>query len=291
MALHDKCVLMDLSITSLTSARTDRSITADVILRTRGQDDAGRWVSQLWPKAALDPIRSHDSATRKIHQRLTLPWLDNSKRILPSSKFEEYMATMRQRRPEREALVSKFIAEYDHWIAEASAMRGTAFSRSDYPDAFTAAGAFTFSVQAEPVPHRDDFRITLAGADLDEIHSGLEARLDAAARIARNELLGRVCQPLVKMVERLSDPDAKFRDSLIENVRAIAAEIPDFNLTDDPEVEALRQRILRDLGMLQPDALRESKSDRSRAARKAGDILATMAPWLEDDDSDEADAA
>lgn len=291
MSLHEKCVLMDLSLTSLTTARTDQTITADVIRRTRGDAEAGRWVSRLWPKDAIDPVRSHDARTRRFHRENTLPWLDNSKRILPSARFETYMATMRERRPERQQLVDAFIRRYDHWIDEARRMRGDAFSPADYPDRDTARAAYSFSVQAEPVPHRDDFRIRLGGADLHEVHAGLEERLQEAARVARNELVGRICQPLVKLVERLSDADATFKDSLLTNVRAVAETIPDFNISDDPDVERLRQRIVSELGRIDPDSLRESKSARSRTAGKASAILASMAPWMEEGDDAIDDAA
>jgi hypothetical protein len=272
---------MDLTIRALTNSRVDRSITADVIRQNHAETDAGRWVSRLWPKEALDPVRSHDSATRRIHQQLTLPWTDNSKRILPSSKFDKYMAEMRQRKPERQALLDTFFNQYSHWIDEARKMRGDAFDHNDYPDIFTARQAFDFEVVAEPVPHAGDFRITLSKPDREDVEAGLQSRLEAAATVARNELLARVTKPLVALVEKLSTEDPNFRDSIIGNVRAVADEIPDFNITDDADIEILRKRILAELAGLDPDVLRESKSDRSRATRKANDILATMAPWLD----------
>ena len=281
--LHTRCILMDLTITSLTTSRTDRGITQDVLRRTAADADAGRWVSRLWTKAALDPISKHDAATRKLHQGMTLPWLDNSKRILPSAKVEEYMDLMRQRRPEREKLVAEhFLARFDHWLGEARAMRGTAFDAAEYPSAAEAACSFGFKVQGEPVPHRDDFRVTLAAPDMADLHAGLEDRLAAAARIARNDLISRITEPLVKMVGRLSDPEATFRDSLVDNIRAIAAAIPALNVTEDAGIEAVRQRLLSSLCRLDPEILRDSASDRSRAASQANAILAVMAPWLED---------
>lgn len=283
MSLHDKCLLVDLTIASLTTSRTDRGITADVLRRTAGDSDAGRWVSRLWPKEALEPITQHDGATRKLHQQMTLPWLDNSKRILPTPVFHEYMDIMRQRRPEREKLVKEhFIDHFDTWIHKARLMRGTAFNPTEYPTRTGAAASFSFKVEAEPVPHRDDFRVRLAGPDLDEIQAGLEDRLATAARIARNDLIARITDPLVKMVERLADPEAKFRDSLVGNLRDIARAIPGLNVTGDPGIETVRKQIEASLAGLDPDILRESTSDRTRAARQANAILATMAPWMED---------
>lgn len=282
MPLHDRCVLADLTITSLATSRTDRGITADVIRRTGGDGDAGRWVSRLWTKEALDPISKHDAATRKLHQGMTLPWLDNSKRILPSTKVLDYLDLMRQRRPEREDLVrTHFLDRYDHWVSAAKLMRGSAVQAGDYPTRAEAAASFTFKVEAEPVPHRDDFRVTLAAPDLDELQAGLAERLANAERIARNDLIARITEPLVRIVEKLSDPDARFKDSLVGNLVEITRAIPDLNITGDPGIEAVRQQIETHLAGLNPEILRDSLSDRSRAAEKAARILGTMAPWLE----------
>lgn len=281
MSIHDKAILIDLTLTSVTTSRIDQTITADILLRNAANKDAGRWVSRLWPKEALDGIIKHDAATGRTHRDMTLPWLDNSKRILPTAKFDEYMTLMRVRRPEREALVKSFIDNYDHWIREAQTMRQGLFKHAEYPDRYTAAARFIFSVEAEPVPHRDDFRIRLTADDMAEMQSVLDVRLQTAERIARNDLIGRIIEPLVKIVERLSDPEAKFQDSIIGNIRSIADAIPSLNVTDDAAIEDIRLRILGGLGTLDPESLRESRSDRSRAAAEANAILASFAPWLE----------
>jgi hypothetical protein len=281
MSLHDKALLIDLTLTSVTTNRIDQNVTADVLNAHAANKDAGRWVSRLWPKAALEGIIGHDGATSRSHREMTLPWLDNSKRILPTAKFDDYMALMRTRRPEREALVKSFIDRYDYWLAQAATMRNGLFKAAEYPDAFTAARRFSFKVEAEPVPHRDDFRIRLSGPDMAEMQSVLDIRLREAERIARNDLIGRITEPLVKIVERLSDPDAKFQDSLIGNIRSIADAIPALNVTDDAAIEDIRRRIIGGLAQLDPDTLRESRSDRSRAATEANSILASFAPWME----------
>jgi hypothetical protein len=281
MSLHDKALLIDLTLTSVTTSRIDQTVTADVLHRAAAAKDAGRWVSRLWPKAALEGIIHHDSATGRTHREMTLPWLDNSKRILPTARFDDYMAVMRTRRPERAALVKTFIDNYPFWLAEAADMRQGLFKYAEYPDAFTAAQRFTFKVEAEPVPHRDDFRIRLSTGDLAEMQSVLDDRLQAAERIARNDLVARIVEPLVRIVDRLSDPDAKFQDSLIGNIRTIADSIPALNVTDDTAIEDIRLRILAGLATLDPDTLRESRSDRSRAATEANAILASFAPWME----------
>ena len=282
MSLHEKSVLVDLSLGKVTTSRIDRTVTADVLSANSAKKNAGRWVNKLWSDEALQAITTHDSATNSTHRDMTLPWLDK-KRILPTARFDEYMAIMRLRKPERQALVDSFIQNYDHWLAEARIARTGLFNPAEYPSRHRAAARFTFTLSAEPVPHRDDFRIALSAPDMEEMQASLDSRLSGAADTARNELLERIVKPLVIIVERLSDPDAKFRDSLIGNLVEIAEAIPDFNITDDPGIEAVRQRITNGLGKIQPESLRSSRSDRSRAASEANNILAAIAPWMSED--------
>jgi hypothetical protein len=282
MSIHHKAILVDLTLSSLATTRIDQSVTAEVLRRKSAAEGAGSWVSRLWPKAALEPISSHDSATGRIHREMTLPWLDNSKRILPTARFEEYMAIMRTRRPEREAIIrDHFLSKYQHWVQAARDMRKDLFDPPQNPPLADVTARFSFRVEAEPVPHRDDFRVTMSANDLSEMQSILDERLATAATAARNELLARIADPLVRIVERLSDPDAKFQNSLLTNLTKIADSIPAFNITEDPAIEAIRLRIATGLAKLNPESIRSSRSDRSRAATEANNILASIAPWME----------
>ena len=286
MSLHDRSILIDLTLKGLGTARTDQRITRDVLQQTRAETDGGRWISRLWPKEALEPVRKHDAATRAYHQEQTLPWIDSGKRILPTARFPDYMATIRERKAERQVFVDDFLNRYDHWKYEAMKLRGDAYREADYPNLEKATDRFNFRVESEPVPHREDFRITLSGPDIEAMQATLDARIAEAERIARNDLIARLTTPLAHMVERLSEPGARFSNSLFGNVLSIAELIPDLNVTADPNLDAIRQEIMAKISAFDPDAVRDSDFQRNRAAKAASDILATMAPWLE-----EADAA
>lgn len=291
MSLHEKSLIVDLTLSGITTSRTDASITRSVLRAQQADDEAGRWVSKLWPKEALEPIRAIDSQIRAFHYAKTLPWLDKGGRICATRAFPDYIATMRGHRVTRETLVREhFLDRYDYWLAKARSMRGHAFNPAEYPTRHGAADRFRFETHAEPVPHRDDFRISLAQAQLADMQADLDARLDEAERIATAALLKRIAEPITKLIERLADPDAKFQDSLVGNIRDLAHAIPDLNVLDDPRIDALRQQIAA-LGAVSPTTLRESRSDRNRTLSKASSILSTMAPWMDEDAFEEDDEA
>ena len=291
MSIHDKSLLVSLTLAGIPSSRADKEITADVLFRENAASDAGRWMSRLWPKEAMEPIRGLDSQIRAHHYLKTLPWLDKGQRIIASRTFQDYTADMRNFRYQRETLVQGFLDGYDDWIEQARSMRGSLFKYSEYPTIHQARNRFRFELGAEPIPHSADFRVTLAAPDMEAIQISLDQRLREAELTARRDLYRRMAEPVCKLLERLSDPDARFTDATLNALREIVTSLPDVNVMDDPEVELLRQAIATQLCHLDPESITTSKSDRSRAAAKANGILAKMAPWLDMPDMEEEETA
>ncbi|MES2923146.1 MAG: hypothetical protein V4819_16440 [Verrucomicrobiota bacterium] len=291
MSLHDKSLLVSLTLAGIASTRADKEITADVLSAQNAGADAGRWLSRRWPREAMDPIRALDSQIRAHHYLKTLPWGEKGERIIASRTFTDYIADMRNFRYKRETLVQGFLDHYDDWIDQARLMRGHLFKVSEYPTVHQARNRFRFELGAQPIPHRDDFRVSLAALDMEAIQISLDQKIRDAELIARRDLYRRMAEPVCKLLERLSDPDARFTDATLNALREIVATLPDVNVLDDPEVELLRQSIEEQLCRLDPESITTSRSDRSRAAAKANTILAKMAPWLDEVNLDEEEAA
>jgi len=282
MSIHDKTLLISLALSGIPSSRQDKDITRDVLFQQNADADAGRWMSRLWPKDALEPIRSIDSQIRSFHYTKTLPWMDKGERIIASRIFTSYMESIRDLRFKRETLVQGFIDNYDHWLDKARDMRGALYKADEYPHRFEAARRFRFEISATPVPHKEDFRVSLASEEMAEVQASLDARVQQAEITATRDLYRRIAAPVAALVDRLATPDARLTDATLNALRELTRSLPDINILDDPSVEALRQSIQTQLCSLNPETLTGSRSDRSRALEKANSILATMAPWMED---------
>ena len=291
MSLHDKSLLVSLTLSGIASTRADKAITREVLLDQQAAADAGRWLARLWPKEAMEAIRALDGQIRAFHYDKTLPWLDKGERIIAARTFSAYMDTMRGYRQQRDQAVQAFLDRYDDWIDAARTMRGSGFREAEYPPKWKAGKRFAMEIASQPVPHRDDFRIRLAETDLDTIQDELEARVERAAKTAEEELFRRMAAPVSHLVERLADPDAKFTEASFNALREVVDALPDLNIFEDPLVEELRERIRTQLCRLDPAGLAGSKSDRSRAMAKANDILSKMAPWMDRVEIEEDQAA
>jgi len=76
--------------------------------------DAGKFVKNLLPDEAIEPIKKLDGEIRQFHYDNTVPWGDDGLRLLPILRYDPYMEKMRQNRAARETLVQKFLENYQH---------------------------------------------------------------------------------------------------------------------------------------------------------------------------------
>lgn len=280
MSLHERAILVTLSLSAFAPRKVDRRVTNTVLHQHGAGHDAGRWVKNLLPETALKPIAELDGEIRRFHASRTLPWTDDGRRILPTAAFVDYMAQMRAYRAAREERVRTFLGNYTLHLAEARRILNGTFNPADYPDPGRVHRRFGFRLDSTPVPDAQDFRVSLHDTDLDELRGSVQSQVERAEQIARNDLLLRIAEPLTNMVNRLSDREAVFRDSLIENLKEIAAVIPALNITGDPRIESLRVSITSELIRFSPDALRADPTLRAGTAAKAQAILDKMSDWL-----------
>jgi len=229
----------------------------------------------------LKEIQVAVSAARTFHMEQTLPWGENGERLLPSRNYNDYSRRMRELKEDFDRAVDAFVTNYPEVIFEAKRTLGGLFRRGDYPDREEVRDKFAFRTVISPVPLADDFRVSLASDEVSAIQREIEQRLAQSNAAATADLWKRLYEVVEHMVERLSDPDAIFRDSLIGNMVKLTELLPKLNLYDDPRLETMRRRIEASLCSYSPDQLRKDKTVRKQAATDAWDVLTDMAGYME----------
>ena len=294
MNISEKAVLVRLSIKSIGNSKTDVRVTTSTIERENMQAGSGKWQKQLWPTEAIKPLTQLQGVIRTYHYENTLPWNDEGQRILPLTNHEAYTAAFRKFKSDWERAAGEFVAKFDTWLDWARTAHNGAFDRKNYPKtAERLARKFDLITAFDPVPTADDFRVTLSEAEMTLLRSDLDNRIEQAVAAAQQDLWRRLAEPLAKMVERLSDPGAKFRDSLVGNLAEIVGLIPRLNLTGDVKLQEFADEVGSTLATLDPEHLRKDNLARRQAADKAREISARMAGYFiaADDDSEQPAAA
>ncbi|MEI7819350.1 MAG: hypothetical protein WCK55_00400 [Verrucomicrobiota bacterium] len=119
-----------------------------------------------------------------------------------------------------------------------------------------------FETEFAPVPDGGDLRIELQKEDMDALQAAIESRVEKAEASAKADVARRLAEPLAAIVNRLSDKDAIFRDSLIGNLREICDLMPALNITGDAKLEAACKRIRAELYHTDANLCRENSTVR-----------------------------
>ncbi len=279
MAINDNAVLANLSISVWTARKYDEQVSKSIEDAYKASG-SGRYNKILIGREFLAGIRRTVNAARGFHHANTLPWMDNGSRLLPTRNYFDYLKEMDRHRDEFNRQAKEFLRLYPSLQDEARQRLGLMFLASDYPPASELESRYSFNLQILPVPHEGDFRVGLDPGELSAIREGLRQDLEQATRKAMGDLSRRLYGTVGHLVERLSQTDAVFRDSLIGNVAEICELIPRLNVTGDPALEEINSEVKAKLAGLSPEELRQDAGKRGEAARDARQILDKMKGYL-----------
>lgn len=303
----DRNVIVKLTLRAFRSRRKDRKATADLAVEKSAEATQIAVLKTLLPEGTFEPVYKHDRDTYEMFNKSTLPWLDGSEdeadtassgegrpvpigRICRTSVFPEIMEAMKVRRLEREPLVADGLARYADLLAQPELLEaklGGLYRREDYPPVEKVRGAFKFAVRIFQVP-QDDWRVQLAGDELEEVRALAARQREEAAANAQKCLVEQIAIPLGKVRDMLLKPDGERRilQSTLDAVHEIGNRIKGLNVTGHPVFDEIQQAIGYEMAY-GADSLREHAGRRSRVASAAQQLLDKMAQLTSDEPAPE----
>jgi hypothetical protein len=275
--LHEKALLVNLSISRWGAQKTDKKVTKEVTRSHGATDDSGDFRKSLVDKTHLKALTASSSALRAFNYKLTLPWDDDGRRILPSKAFAAYTDGYRELRLADEKLVRDFISLYPNLVATARNRLGSLYDPADFPDPKTIKDKFGLKLSMENIPNADDFRVNVGDEAAAMIREQITAENDAKFQSAMKHCYERVQKMVSHISTTLHQEDPRIFDSLVNNALDLVDCLPMLNLADDPLLEDLRTDLKAMLP--HPDALRTSEHTRAKTADAADAIIAKMAAY------------
>ena len=273
-AIHSRAMIARLSISQWTARKHDSKVSKEVE-KAHAAHDAGRYNKMLVSKALLDPLSRLAGAVRQYHYSMTLPWSDNGDRLLPSKSYMDYTDQIRKFRNEFKTKVLEMRNAYPAEVNAARSRLGTMYNPADYPKAWEIDDRFSIDTEFTSVPNAEDFRVDISKEAAEEIRTSITAALQERQQQAVNECYIRIRDVVGKIHERLSDPKAVFKDSLISNATDLASMLPSLNITDDPALTKVYQDLIA-LLRKSPKQLRASLALRAHIAQEAQELLAKL---------------
>ena len=280
MNLNDRALLVQLSISQWTARKYDKTATRQVADANNTTMSAGRYNKSLLPmNDLLDHVHKKASHIRTKFYANTLPWGIEGTQMLPTSNYLSFMTDFRKEKGEWSTLVDNFVNNYDQLCHDAQRILGNLYNASDYPSVSEISTKFHMDMAVFPVPSTD-FRVSIGSDELARIQQDVERRVADAQATAMKEVWQRLYDRVKHMAEKLADPKAVFRDSMIENAREICMILPRLNFTDDPNLESLRQEVEMGISNHHPDALRNDPDLRRSTAAEAKAIMDKMSVFM-----------
>lgn len=280
--LSTKAILANVTVRCWTGRKLDRIITDEVNQQHNAEADAGRYNKLLISKTAFAEVYSIERTARVTHHVMTLPWLDEGTRILPSVMYAEFANRFGTFRSDFNDAADRFNKNYPLYVKGAKKRLNGMFREKDYPDPSRVRGMFQFTVGIRPCPDVGDFRVSLAKEQMDDVRSALETDMQSALDQAMKEPVRRMIAVVEKMATKLkgykppTDEDraeGTFRDTLVTNISDLIPLLGAFNLTGDKDITALIKRAEKELCAVEAVDLREDDAVRSKVQKAAEDIL------------------
>jgi len=220
-----------------------------------GLTDEARVDVKVCNDPALEEAARIITAARADHYRLTVPAADRGMRLLPGARQLEHADTLQAHGVKFQAAVAQFLARYETLRADAPARLNGLYIASHWPDLDRVRGSFALSCRYLPVPALGQWDEWIA----------------ESASNATEEIRTRIGEALRAAAEKLADPKAIFRDSLVGNLVDILNLADDLNIAGDPAVADLVAQA-KALANVEPDQLREDKTLRATTAARAADL-------------------
>lgn len=278
--------LVRLSLSVWTARKMDKKATKEAKDNAGATEKAGVKVyKSLIAAEALDAVNAICNAARSEHRKRTVPWTYDGPGAITAEGYPSYKAAMAEYEIAFNQAVGHFYTVYKDEREAAKKHLGALFEESDYPDTAALKDRFAFNVSCEPMPMANDFRVQgLAPEVVQEIKIGIAEANANAFDNANQTAWGRVIERVEKLRMGLENykpaidgkkAEGKFHDSLIDNVKELAELIPSINITDDPDLTRIQQRLVSLTAYTAQD-LRDDAKLRGEVSKQALELLAQI---------------
>ena len=245
--LENKAMIVKLNTSMWSAGKSDRSLARTLTDQFDAQDGSARVRKQLVNREALKPLKAAMDTVKSIHNRVTLPWSDNGERLLPVEVHSRYKQAIEAAIDVVDEERRKFLDQYQSLIEGAQRDLGQMFDERDYPQVEELRAKFGATYEVLPVPAAKHFVADLSDREAQRIKADMERRNKAKLDAAIVGLYERIEDAINRMIERLGKDDEgkprRIHESALDSLREIAATAPDLNMTDDPRIIEIANRI------------------------------------------------
>lgn len=272
--LSERALLVSLTVSQWIGRKLDKKATNTVMKEHKTDSASGGYTKKLLPGAGeLAAVTNVAAKARQYFYDNTLPWMSDGTRIISGKNYINFTNEIRKIKSEFEKVVSIFEIAYPSLKIQAEKKLGDLFNDEDYPKYI--GNKFDLEVNFLPMPDVKDFRIDVSNAEKKDF----ERKMKEIEQKAMQDVWSRLHKTIKSASEKLSNPDAIFRDSLLENITELTAILPMLNISDDKELERVTGEVNTLVNSYRSDNLRENKEDRTKAAKELAELERNLSAY------------
>jgi len=281
MSISNECMVATLAISRWYGFARDEQAGKAVADAHHADSDAANVNKRLLPRSAMKDVTAALSAVRTHFYESTLPWRDGGGRLLTRKMYmpfiEKHESLVREARVE----IDKFIdVTYPAALDRAEFRMGSLLNPNDYPSQAELRRKYRVHLDFEPVSSASDFRVRIDSDHADAIRANIERGLQERIAAAMREVWTRLATTLEHFHERMADTDAKFKQATVTNLQELVDLLPNLNVLDDPDLEAIRLDIAQKFSGLDAVTLRQDDGLRTQVATEAREIIDVMEGFM-----------
>ena len=287
-SIHSAAVLVDVHFAQWQARRKDTKASAKVFVDNDAVPLAAVVTKELLPNCPEHKaLKDYVSNMRQAHYAMTIPWSDRGPRLLPAIegrvlKFHEHITAVQT---EFGRLCTAFFDVYEWHRTQAEARLGGLFNIRDYPSLDAVRRKYKMTIAYMPVPESGDFRVDMGNEAFDLVKTHYEDFYTANIEGAMRGMWERLYTPLVNMSKRLDygeyEQKTNFRGTLVSNVVDIMDMLKDFNLTNDPQLEACRVKLEKVMRGVTAEGLRSDAGLRLQTKTQVDSVLNEFSNLME----------
>lgn len=269
----DSCaMIVEFNASVWTARKLDRQVSDEVVQNKNAASRGAARVNKslLAGRKELEVIQQHVGAVRNYVHTSTMPWSDTGQRLLPTARFMEFEARMKDEEDKFWELVKAFITIYPTLITAQAMALGDMFKREEYPTPESMEAKFGFNVGYLPVPSAGHFIVDVGNEAQRVLQEKLVTLADSRVEAAVRNVKERLREHIERMSDRLGvdmvkgeAKTRKFHDSLVEGAFELCELAKDLNVTNDRDLEKARKFLFQTLQGVTPDELRKNMDVRN----------------------------
>lgn len=280
--LSTKAVLAALNVGGWNARKRDDAASNVVHEHYHATKDSGNFNKTLIDVKDESWVRITKARTalREYHYAHTLPWAAKGSQLLVAAMYLEFNSDIRKLIEEYDNAAMEFVrSNYERLKLDAKKKRNGLYHEADYPSAAELARKFYAEVRFLPVPDAGHVIVDLQNAEVDRIKADTEAMIEQAVAEAQAAVWSRLYEPVAAMAAALVNPDKRFHDTLVSNVKDIVKMAPAMNLNNDPNLTAMVAEVKR-LTKTGAETLRTDPERRAVQAKMAADLVKKMSSLM-----------